>query len=148
MKFALLENRVAGTAVGVVGALAFVAMANDGSSGANTGNLFTVSGLIGVLISVLLALFAARCFRLGVTAEGDHVLIRNVFRTLKVDRTAVVGVSAGSPSRIAPAKTYLELEGGRKIGIDALTPGLLRHNAGRAGRLRAALASALAVPAQ
>ena len=104
----------------IASGLFFLFTANDSPRGVNQPEPgWVIAGAGGVVISVVLAV---RSWRAGALTRGDSLVIRNVFRTYRIDRSEVVGFAIIPAPVLGYPRTVVCRASGPPIPITTLSP--------------------------
>lgn len=127
MRVALLVNRDAKvlrkSSVRVIGTTCLLSVALASAALVFEGENYSpppFGRLLAAALTVLLLALSVRAMRLGVVVSPSRLSVRNLLRTVDVDRTQVLSVALpnGSAIQAIPA---LRMESGKSVGLIALS---------------------------
>lgn len=117
----LPENRLPLAGLAAVFVLVFLALANDGPRGPNSGSYFEPGGLVGIGLAVVSAIIAIRAYRLGVWISPTHVRIRNLLSTRILLRDDIERLTWRRSKFGTNDVPVLQHSMGKEVRIDALS---------------------------
>jgi hypothetical protein len=122
--FALPENRFLLAAFSGAFVLVFLAMANDGAGGPDTGSYAEPAGVLGVVLALLSGAVAIRSWRIEVRLSPTRLTVRNLIRTHHLAPTDVERIGwARSP--LLGRVPVVRARNGRTVRLDALSFSIL-----------------------